>query len=355
MSNKKHPNINPNVTLKKKSIKTPDIYVERIIKKDRYILSEVITLLESESEDKRNLGLDVLKRLSDQKARPNSIRIGITGPPGVGKSTFIEALGLYSIEEGYSPAVLAIDPSSQRNYGSILGDKSRMPNLSSSEQAFIRPSPSGAHLGGTAMHSREVIELCELAGFDLIFIETVGVGQSEIDVRFLCDINILLFQPGSGDELQGIKRGIMESADIICVTKSDLDLLDTSQMTAKHISSITTLYKHEIKDWQVPVLLTSSVKNIGFENLHHTIKLFIKIVQDQNLWHKRRNQKLGQWMKIYFKNKMVQTILNALYLKNHITYQEDKSEEGETNFVSILLKIEDEIIQLRKKMERSLI
>jgi LAO/AO transport system kinase len=186
---------------------------------DRRAVAKAITLLESTRSDRASVGEEILEAVVSETG--NAIRVGITGPPGVGKSTFIEALGLHLIEHGHRVAVLAVDPSSPVTGGSILGDKTRMERLSQEEAAFIRPSPSGGALGGVAHRTRETMLLCEAAGYDVVLIETVGIGQSEISVRSMVDLFALLLQPGAGDQLQGIKKGVLELADALVVNKGD--------------------------------------------------------------------------------------------------------------------------------------
>ena len=197
---------------------------------DRRALARAITLVESSRTDHRGQATEVLEALLP--ATGGSMRVGISGAPGVGKSTFIEALGLHVARSGLRVAVLAVDPSSARTGGSILGDKTRMPELSRHEHAFIRPSPGGTQLGGVARHTREAMLLCEAFGFDVVIVETIGVGQSEVAVADMVDLFLLLVAPGGGDELQGIKRGIMELADLVVVNKADGDLAAAAGRTA---------------------------------------------------------------------------------------------------------------------------
>ena len=217
-----------------------------VMKADRRALSQAITLIESSREDHRIQALDLMDklRLSDKKA----IRVGLSGTPGVGKSTFIESFGTYLIGMGLRVAVLAVDPSSIRSGGSILGDKTRMERLAREPNAFIRPSPSRTHLGGVARRSREAVTICESAGFDIIFIETVGVGQSETIVSEISDVFLLLIAPAGGDELQGVKRGIMEIADLILVNKADGDLKAAASRTRSDYASSLMLLRKRIHD-----------------------------------------------------------------------------------------------------------
>jgi LAO/AO transport system kinase len=224
------------------------------------------------SSDQR-LATELMEKIVEKSG--NSIRIGITGSPGVGKSTFIESFGLFLTGIGKKVAVLTIDPTSQRTKGSILGDKTRMPDLAVHANAFIRPSSSGNTLGGVAHKTREAMLLCEAAGFDVILIETVGVGQSEVAVKNMTDFFLLLMLPGSGDELQGIKKGIMEMADLILITKADGENLSRArQAQAEFLQAIHTLYMH-ITGWVPSVLTASSITREGLPEVYHTISKFI--------------------------------------------------------------------------------
>ncbi|RME19583.1 MAG: methylmalonyl Co-A mutase-associated GTPase MeaB, partial [Bacteroidetes bacterium] len=234
-----------------------DDYVKGILNQDISILARAITLIESNKEYHQKIAEDVLRKIVAHTGK--SFRIGITGPPGVGKSTFIETFGLYCIEKGHKLAVLAIDPSSSISKGSILGDKTRMERLSCHPKAFIRPSPSAGILGGVAAKTYETMLLCEAAGFDWIFVETVGVGQSEIDVADITDFFLLLMLASSGDEIQGIKRGIMEMADGIVITKADGDNLSKAKLAAARFKSALHYFSHPLKNWSVPVLPVSSL------------------------------------------------------------------------------------------------
>ena len=289
-------------------------YVRGIDEGNRFILSESITLLESTLQYKRAKGLRILDAFNDK--RPNTIRIGITGTPGVGKSTFIEALGRYFISKGHRLAVLAIDPSSQINKGSILGDKHRMQTLSSLPEAFIRPTASGATLGGTAIHTKETIKLCEAAGFDTVFIETVGVGQSEIEVGFMTDVNILLLQPGAGDEIQGIKRGIMENADIFIINKSDGVLLPLAKQTKRFYRNAIQLFHHEVDGWECPVMLVSSVEHTGLDAVYEAIFRYKDKLEELNIFDRQRVEQDVRWFHLKTKDLVENIMLNHPRLKS---------------------------------------
>ena len=223
-----------------------DELLEPLVAKDRRALSRAITLIESTRPDHRARAVALLADLPDRQA----LRIGLSGTPGVGKSTFIEAFGTMLTEQGLRVAVLAVDPSSARSGGSILGDKTRMETLSRNPLAFIRPTPSNAQLGGVARRTREAIRLCEAAGFDVVLIETVGVGQSETLVAEMCDLFVLLLAPAGGDELQGVKRGIMEMADLILVNKADGELLGTARRTVADYAGALRLLRKRPQDPQ---------------------------------------------------------------------------------------------------------
>lgn len=221
-----------------------DELLEPLIAMDRRALSRAITLIESTRPDHRARATDLLARLPDRQA----LRIGLSGTPGVGKSTFVEAFGTLLTQQGLRVAVLAVDPSSTRSGGSILGDKTRMETLARNPMAFIRPTPSNAQLGGVARRTREAIRLCEAAGFDVVLIETVGVGQSETLVAEMCDLFVLLLAPAGGDELQGVKRGIMEMADLILINKADGDLLSTARRTVADYAGALRLLRKRPQD-----------------------------------------------------------------------------------------------------------
>src|SRR5690606_24766403 len=236
---------------------------------DRRSLARAITLVESTRADDQDAAGALLDALTPDAG--GALRIGITGSPGVGKSTFIEAFGLHLVDTGHRVAVLAVDPSSQRTGGSILGDKTRMPGLASSPDAFIRPSPSGASLGGVARRTREAITLCEAFSFDVVIVETVGAGQAEGAVADLVDVFVLLVAPGGGDDLQGIKRGIMELADVLVITKADGDLAATARHTAADYRHALELLRPKAGAGAAPVLTRSSLGGEGMPEVADTV------------------------------------------------------------------------------------
>lgn len=236
---------------------------------DRRSLARAITLVESTRAVDQDAAAELLDALTPEAG--GALRIGITGSPGVGKSTFIEAFGLHLVETGHKVAVLAVDPSSSRTGGSILGDKTRMPGLASSPEAFIRPSPSGTSLGGVARRTREAVTLCEAFGFDVVIVETVGAGQAEGAVADLVDVFVLLVAPGGGDDLQGIKRGIMELADVLVITKADGDLAATARHTAADYRHALELLRPKAGAGAAPVLTCSSLAGEGIGAVADTV------------------------------------------------------------------------------------
>jgi LAO/AO transport system kinase len=274
-------------------------------------LSSAITMVESVHQKHREPAEEIIERCIPFSG--NSIRIGITGVPGVGKSTFIETFGIYLTELGHRLAVLAIDPSSQISGGSILGDKTRMEQLGTNPKAFIRPSPSGNSLGGVARKTRESLILCEAAGFDVIFIETVGVGQSETTVHSMVDFFLLLMLAGAGDELQGIKRGIMELADTIVINKAEGDNLKKAELARRQYKNALHLFPLPESGWSPKVLLASALKNIGIEDIWKTIMEYVVHTKNNQYWEINRNRQA--------KFRMHETIVDTL--KNNF-YQNEK-------------------------------
>jgi LAO/AO transport system kinase len=266
----------------------------RIKDGDRRALARAITLVESKRADHRKEAEALLDALLPKTGK--SIRLGISGPPGVGKSTFIESFGLHLIEAGHKVAVLAIDPSSKISGGSILGDKTRMTELSKSKDAFIRPSPAGETLGGVARRTREAMLICEAAGFDVVIVETVGVGQSETTVSEMTDMFLLLLNPGGGDDLQGVKRGVMELADLLIVNKADGDLAAAAERTASDYAHALRLIQPIHADWQPSVVKCSALKGEGMAAVWDKVTAFRKATAKTGEFDTRRRDQAKAWL-----------------------------------------------------------
>ncbi|HCV15062.1 MAG TPA: methylmalonyl Co-A mutase-associated GTPase MeaB [Rikenellaceae bacterium] len=287
------PVVNPYIdnfySKKRTGLLSKDEYLKGILSGNTTILSQAITLVESSRNDHRAIAQNLISECLPHVVK--SMRIGITGVPGAGKSTFIEAFGGLITAMGHKLAVLAIDPSSERSKGSILGDKTRMESLSVDPRVFIRPTPSGGSLGGVARKTRESIILCEAAGYDVIFIETVGVGQSETAVHSMSDLFLLLMLAGAGDELQGIKRGIMEMSDIIAITKADGSNREKASLAKALYSNALHLFPPPESGWVPRALTTSSVTKEGLKEVLDTILEYFKLTESNGYYlHKRREQ-----------------------------------------------------------------
>lgn len=261
---------------------------DKILSGNRRAIAKAITLIESSRNDHQNSAQELLTDLLPHSG--NSMRLGLTGIPGVGKSTFIEAFGKFLTAQNMKVAVLAIDPSSKITGGSILGDKTRMEELARDANAFIRPTPSKGTLGGIARYTREAMIVLEAAGYDLIIIETVGVGQSEVAVADLVDMFLLLLSPGGGDELQGIKRGIMELADLVVINKADGDFKTAAQIAASDVKNALHLMKPKSENWIVDTLEISALKNQGIQDVWQKVLEFKKIMIESGEFNARRNQ-----------------------------------------------------------------
>ncbi|MCP5159526.1 MAG: methylmalonyl Co-A mutase-associated GTPase MeaB [Gammaproteobacteria bacterium] len=273
---------------------TIDEYVAGVLASDRNIVAQAITLVESNSLAHFDMGQEVLRQLLPNTGR--SIRVGITGVPGVGKSTFIEALGLHLCEQGHKVAVLAVDPSSTVTRGSILGDKTRMELLSRDLRAFIRPSPSSGTLGGVTRKSRETMLICEAAGFDVILVETVGVGQSETTVRSMVDFFLLLMLAGAGDELQGIKKGIMELADALLVNKADGDNKIRANAAKVDYNRALHYLAPATKGWHTRAYTCSAAHGEGIDAIWQVISDFHQQTTASDVFEKRRQQQILDWV-----------------------------------------------------------
>lgn len=289
------PQVNPHLKLKRKQmLENAEDYTRGILQGDRKILGQAITLVESTKETHRALAQEIIGKCIPHAG--NSIRIGVTGVPGVGKSSFIESLGSHLTQTGNKLAVLAIDPSSARSKGSILGDKTRMSTLSTNENTFIRPSPSAGSLGGVARKTRESIFLCEAAGFDTILIETVGVGQSEVAVHSMVDFFLLLMLAGAGDELQGIKRGIMEMADMLVINKADGNNIHKAQLAQAEYKNALHLFPPPKSGWTPSVSMCSALNNTGITEVWETIGKYADLTKKNHFFWNKRKEQAKYWM-----------------------------------------------------------
>jgi len=322
-------NVNPNITKILKNTKiqryTAQEFADGIVKGDRNLLSKAISCLESKKIEDELLAEEIVKLCLPFSG--NSKRIGITGVPGVGKSTFIDIFGIELIEKKSKIAILAIDPSSSISGGSILGDKTRMEQLSSKFEAFIRPSPSSGVLGGVAAKTRESIILCEAAGFDTIIIETVGVGQSEISVASMVDVFMMLLVAGTGDELQGIKRGIMEMTDILVFTKDDGDNETRTFAAKKQFETALRLFPSKNSLWIPKVLSVSAVENKGILNVLDVIDEFFSHIKINNFFEENRKNQSIQWLN----DQVIHNLKTWFFAKNNFSNELQISENEVIN------------------------
>ncbi|AMT71333.1 methylmalonyl Co-A mutase-associated GTPase MeaB [Mycobacteroides immunogenum] len=288
---------------------SPDNLAELIRSGDRSGLARAITLVESTRQDHRARAQQLLLELSPEGG--NALRVGITGVPGVGKSTTIEALGMYLIEQGHRVAVLAVDPSSTRTGGSILGDKTRMGRLSVHPDAYIRPSPTSGTLGGVAKATRETVVLLEAAGFDVILIETVGVGQSEVTVANMVDTFVFLTLARTGDQLQGIKKGVLELADIVVVNKADGAHAIEAKKAARELSgALRLIYPHDTL-WRPPVLTMSALENTGVSEMWDTVLRHRAVLTEAGEFEAKRRRQQVDWMWAMVRDAVLDRVLNA--------------------------------------------
>jgi len=271
-----------------------DNYVSGVRGGDRATLARAITLIESRHRRDRPPAAKLLQALLPDTGR--AYRIGITGSPGAGKSTTIDQLGANLTADGHKVAVLAVDPTSQRTGGSILGDKTRMTKLAADDRAFIRPSPSAGTLGGVTRTTRETMLLCEAAGFDVVIVETVGVGQSEMAVANMVDFFLVLLLPGAGDDLQGLKKGVLELADMIAVNKADGDNLDRARRTASDYRNALHILTPPSPNWRAPVITVSGLHNTGLDELWGHVERYHDIMKDSSEWQQKRREQAVSWM-----------------------------------------------------------
>lgn len=301
---------------------------EQLCAGNRRALARAITLIESTRADDRDKALQLLEMVIPYSGK--SVRLGISGVPGVGKSTFIEAIGNKIIDQGHRLAVLTIDPSSSISGGSILGDKTRMDTLARRNNAFIRPSPAGSSLGGVTRHCRETVILCEAAGFDLIMIETVGVGQSETKVSNMTDMFLLLLLPGAGDEIQGMKRGIVELADLILINKADNETLAMAKRAqSDYRSALRLLNSNPDSDWQVDILTCSSREGTGLTEVWDTIQAFTALRKKSGKFAQKRAKQGLDWMWNEVNDSLIESLLENSSVCHEIPNIESAVKSGD--------------------------
>lgn len=322
-------------------------YSEGVKAADRTLLSRAITLSESTLPEDERLASEVLTRILPYAGK--SVRIGITGVPGVGKSTFIETFGNYLIDQGHKVAILAIDPSSQKTKGSILGDKTRMETLAKNMGAYIRPSASGSALGGVADKTRESILLCEAAGFDIVIVETVGVGQSETAVHQMVDFFLLLMLAGAGDELQGIKKGIMEMADAVIINKSDGDNKANAERAKRDYQNALHLFPANENGWLPQVKTASATEKSGIKEIWEMISSFVNQMQGNGHFQQRRQTQNVAWMHDAIKRKLLNTLLGDPAIAQKMILVEKEVAQGKLPATLASLQIVEMLQQKKEK------
>lgn len=333
MTEKGNRSINPDASKKfakgKKKLLSAETLTQGVLAGDRVLLSKAITYIESELPEHQQIARTLIENCLPHAG--NSLRIGITGSPGVGKSTFIETLGNQLLEQDHKLAVLAVDPSSQITKGSILGDKTRMQLLAADDRAFIRPSPAGVALGGVAQKTRETIILCEAAGYNMIFIETVGVGQSEIAVHSMVDCFLLLILPGAGDDLQGIKRGIVEMADIIVVNKADEDRIKLAKESKQAYKNALHLFPPKENNWIPKIMTCSALQNNGIEEVWKRINDYTLQMKENGYFEHHRIEQSKYWLFESINQQLKFLFFENKNIKEQIDQVESKVAQGKVS------------------------
>lgn len=337
------PTVNPylnNFKKFKRKVYTVSEYVEGILKGNITILGQAVTLIESSKHEHQSIAQEVIEKCLPYTG--NSVRVGITGVPGAGKSTSIDAFGMHILKkENNKLAVLAIDPSSEVSKGSILGDKTRMERLSIEKNAFIRPSPSAGSLGGVARKTRETIILCEAAGFNRIFVETVGVGQSETAVHSMVDFFLLIQLAGTGDELQGIKRGIMEMADGIIINKADGNNVEKARLAQSHFQNALHLFPLPESGWAPKVLTYSGYYEIGITEIWDMIDEYISFVKQNGYFEHRRNNQSRFWMYETINEKLKSNFYNNADVQRELKICEEQVLKSQISSFAAASKVLD--------------
>ena len=320
-----------------------DQIVKQIRKNDRRVFAKAITLVESSNNDHQELSLQLFQKLRQGK-QPQSIRLGITGTPGVGKSTFIDKLGLDLVNKGLKLAVLAVDPSSQITGGSILGDKTRMSELSKHKSAYIRPLPTGPfNSGGVSRRTPEIVHLCELAGFDVVIVETTGVGQTDYQVSQMTDVFVLLISPGGGDELQGIKRGILEKVDMVLINKSDGDLQPLARQTKSEYQAALHLFRQRTSDPKgyPKVNLLSAISGTGIENSWQDIINLCNWRKDNGMWDSIRRDQDVERFQFEIKQEVLGLLTANPSIENLVSKLKNEVIQGKVLPSQAALKVSD--------------
>lgn len=309
-------------------LRDPLKLAQEVCSGNRASLAQAITLVESKKQEHRETARQLVQELLTKSG--NAMRIGITGVPGVGKSTTIDTLGSNLTQKGHKVAVLAVDPSSTRTGGSILGDKTRMARLATDKNAYIRPSPSAGTLGGVAAKTRETMVLCEAAGFDIILVETVGIGQSETTVAEMVDFFLVLMLPGAGDELQGIKKGVLEIADMIAVNKADGEGAIRARAAASDYRAAMHILAPKSPNWTPPVVTISGLANEGLDQLWDQIKIYKDRMQQSGEWSEKRSEQKVAWMWDMLQQRMTETLRSSPRTASRLQALEHEVRIGKT-------------------------
>ncbi len=333
--------------LKMKNRLSAETYIEGILKGDRMLLSRAITLVESALPSDQQLADKVMAGVLPHSG--NSIRVGITGVPGVGKSTFIESFGKILVEKGFKLAVLAIDPTSKQSHGSILGDKTRMESLAGDKRAFIRPSPAGNILGGVSSRTRETMLLCEAAGFNIVLVETVGVGQSETLVKGMVDFFLLLMLAGAGDELQGIKKGIIEICDGMVINKADGENIEIAKRAMREYANALHLFPMRENSWLPQVKICSSIDQTGLHEIWEMIERYQMTMKSNGYFDSNRAEQRVNWMYEHIRFLLENSFYQHPAIKEKLLNNITEVRSGKVSPITIARELIHEFINKQKK------